>query len=199
MLRHQLIEYNLEAHPIQIRTFSHILSNNIINLVVYRKNASTVDQLKEIGGIRIKFSHRLMYRVMHCSTRWQQFRNRPPRDRNKIWTITKTSTNLKIACNSIEALDLKFQKVSPSCASKWSQHVRKIVFWGEGLTPLKDTASVGYRRAPSCDLLTDNTVVYRGSNVSCSVRGLGYGRLSESSSAGEIRNFFPLFLSVFNS
>ena len=146
MTRHQFIDYDLEAYPLQIKTDSLTGSGDMVDLIVYTKDAGSLNDWR--GYIYIKFSDPISYRA-YC-TNWQHLTT-APNEKEKIWTLTKTSTNLIIDCNGVKVIDLNFQIAG--CATTWSKDVAKIAFWGSG--PTMDTASDKYRRASSCDSLPD--------------------------------------------
>ena len=63
-----------------------------------------------------------------------------PTAQDKIWTITKTSTAVKIECNNVEALNYVFlESTNGLCTAIWSRDSENLFF------PSSDTASVGYR------------------------------------------------------
>ena len=92
MLRQQFIDYDLEEHPIQIKTDSIVESGDYLSLVLY-----PIDQDIEQYEIYfdIKFSDTILYWVGKCTSElYQSFAAAMPLEQEKIWTITKTSTNL---------------------------------------------------------------------------------------------------------
>ena len=133
-------------------------SGDYISLVLHRIDATNVEDYEEVGYIAIQFSSPLKYYVHHCydSQEWVlvRFPTPPPAEKNKIWTITKTFTNLVIDCNGVRVLNLNFkQHFRPKCASKWSQDVARIVFFNNGEGDEDDNASDMYRIIPKCDSL----------------------------------------------
>ena len=150
MKRHQLIDYDLESYPLQIKTDSETGSGDMVDLCVYTKNAGSVNDYGDLGYIYIKFSNPISYTAYPCTN--VQHLTTAPNEKEKIWTLTKTSTNLMIDCNGVKVIDFNFR--TAGCATTWSQDVAKIVFWSNGGT-FDDTASDEYRRASSCDSLPD--------------------------------------------
>ena len=117
-MERNIVHYDLESYPIQIKTDSKIGSRDYIQLNVYSK-------INYIGFINIQFHDPMTYQVMFCSG-IKQFLTPPPEESEKIWTITKNSTNLKISCNKINVLNLNFSGNygnSSMCESNWSQEV----------------------------------------------------------------------------
>ena len=133
-------------------------SNDEMSIVLHKADATDVNDYKELGYIEIHFSSPQKYYVHFCyETLWQKvkFPTPPPAEQNKIWTITKTFTDLAIDCNGVRVLDLNFKEYSRSeCAQKWSQDVAKIVFFNDGKpADVDDNASDMYRGMPTCDSL----------------------------------------------
>ena len=148
--RHQFIPYDLEEYPIQIKTDSETGSGDIICLVVYNKEATDISQYNDIGWITILFSNPMKYLVGLCSETGykanKEFQNPSPEEKNKIWTISKTSTHLVIQVNGVEVLNFEFATAPLlSCATQWGQDVTKIVFWSSDNSD-DDTASDEYRK-----------------------------------------------------
>ena len=153
MVRHQFIDYDLEAHPLQIKTDSKTGSDEYINLIMYTEESDKIENYSDLGYLYIKFSNPASYWVKHCQD-WQDITTLPS-EQNKIWTFTKTSTNLIIDCNGVKVITINFKAANSKCATKWSQDVVKIAFWKSGYTT-DDTASDEYRMAPkTCTSLPD--------------------------------------------
>ena len=171
MARDQFIDYDLESYSLQIKTDSETGSGEMVDLCVYTKDAGSVNDWRGIGYIYIKFSNPISYTAYPCTN--GQHLTTAPNEKQKIWTLTKTSTNLMIDCNGVKVFDLNFQ--SASCATAWSQDVAKIVFWSRGgLSLTDDTASDGYRRASFCDslpgvahleMISGTLPVYKGTEI----------------------------------
>ena len=104
----------------------------------------------------IEFSKTILYWVGKCTSNSYQPFTTTPSEQEKIWTITKTSTNLIVHCNGVEVLDFEFASSSRSeCVEKWSTDVSKVAFWDDGGDE-RDTASDEYRMKPTtCDSLPD--------------------------------------------
>ena len=150
MVRNQFIDCDLEAHPLQIKTDSEKGSNDYLTLVAYNRNATGTPrfQYDGIGHIGIKFSDPIKYLLKWCSSMafvYKNFTTPLLEEQHKVWTISKTSTNLNITCNGIGVLDFNFETaLGGRCVSKWSQDVAKIVFWDRGSYD-DDTASNEYK------------------------------------------------------
>ncbi|KAL5249499.1 hypothetical protein ACHWQZ_G018378 [Mnemiopsis leidyi] len=159
--RHEFINYDLEGRPLQIKTDSETGSKDYLSLVLHKADATDVDDYVEVGYIEIQFSTPLKYYVHHCyvKTIWYElvaFPTTPPAEKNKIWTFTKSSTDLAIDCNGVRVLDLNFEKHSRAeCATKWSQDVAKIVFYSKPGEENNDNASDMYRMIPTCHTLPE--------------------------------------------
>ena len=143
-----------------------------MSIVLHKADATNVDDYVELGYIEIHFSSPLKYYVHFCyEKKWEkaEFPTPPSADQNKIWTITKTFTDLAIDCNGVRVLDFNFEEYSHSgCAEKWSQDVAKIVFFDDGdPADVDDNASDMYRRMPTCDSLpnTANLELETGSQL----------------------------------
>lgn len=135
-------------------------SDEFIGLVVHKAEATKVDDYDDLGYIAIQFSSPLKYYVHYCyeGDLWKlkEFPTSPPTEQEKIWTITKTFTDLAIDCNGVRVLSLNFAQHSRSeCAARWSQDVSQIVFYNKDGSDEPDTASDMYRRIPYCNILPD--------------------------------------------
>jgi hypothetical protein len=154
VVRQQFIEYDLEAHSLQIKTDSKTGSGDLLTLILYKKDTHDITKDKDLGYFAIRFYDPFTCWIKHCQ-RYEALTS-VPREQNKIWTITKTSSALIIECNGVKVIDLNFQNADlTGCASKWSQDVAKIAFWNGGDVD-DDTASDKYRMAPkTCTSLPD--------------------------------------------
>ena len=154
----RFIEYDLETHPLQIRTDAGTGSGRYLTLVLYTADSSEVKEYDGLGWIRVEFTDPIKYIMRYCSTddefETRRFPTPPPSAAHKIWTITKTSTTLSILCNEIQVLSLDFRRVKfDKCEPKWSQDVAKLAFWRGTLHT--DSASREFRRLPQCLSLPD--------------------------------------------
>ena len=85
------------------------------------------------------FYSTLQIQVEHCTGKID-FPTTPPSEEDKVWTITKTSTALKIDCNDVEVLSLVYSDYSEECVIAWRNEVDQIMFY-----PGSDTASDEYK------------------------------------------------------
>jgi hypothetical protein len=153
--RQKFINYDLEAHPLQIKTDSKTGSGDFLTLILYNNDTHDVTNYNDLGYFAIVFKDPFTYRIKHCTT--EQTLTTVPQKQNKIWTITKTSNTLIIECNGVKVIDLHFQNADQTgyCVKKWSQDVAKIAFWNGGDGD-DDKASDKYRMAPkTCTSLPD--------------------------------------------
>eukprot|EP00116_Pleurobrachia_bachei_P015522 sb/3475784/ len=92
-----------------------------------------------IGGVGVKFTKPIQYVIGFCNTSLLPVQ--PPEEVDKIWTIQKTATAVRIDCNGVEVLNYQFSDSSESsCVSRWGGDVvEKILFYAY------DTASDSYR------------------------------------------------------
>ena len=140
------MEYDLEAHPLQIKTDSLVGSEEDIDVELY-----TVDDVF-IGAI---FLGLIDYSIGDCN-RDNNYSEAAPVEQEKIWTITKTDTMLKIDCNGVGVLALIFSDSEyTECAEQWSQDVKKIQF------SYVDEASDEYRPIIPSKLTSHNWVLER--------------------------------------
>lgn len=153
MIKQEFIDYDLEAHPLQIKTDSKTGSGDHLTLMLFKKETGDISRYNDLGYLGIRFRDPPGYWIKHC----YKYRNLPPvsSEEKKIWTFTKTSTNLIIDCNGQRVMDIEFGSVSQFCATRWSQDVAKIAFYKGGDAD-DDTASDEYRIAPqTCTALPD--------------------------------------------
>ena len=127
------IDYDLEAHPLQIKTDSAAGSSEEVQVQLYTGDNT-------IGSIYLYFSE---YFIESCNTYVSGYPvATPPAEQDKIWTISKTSTTLKIVCNGVEVLTYTFsESTQGNCPIKWSQDVTGIQF-------PSGQAADGYRQQP---------------------------------------------------
>ena len=134
------IPWDLEATPLQIKTDSALGSNKLIKMWMYNNGGSN------IADLIVKFSSPMQYYLWNCS-KWTNLPVQPPVKVDKIWTITKTHTSLRITCNNVEVLNYKFADSSDSnCVPRWGGNVvGKIIF------KKSDSASDFYRAGNGLD------------------------------------------------
>ena len=152
VVRQQFIYHDLDAHPFQIKTNSPAGSGDVLDLIMYTKDNNKITDNADLGYFVIRFEDPLEYWVKHCTGPTTQ--TTITADQDKVWTVTKTPTNLIVNCNGAKFFDLEFTLGGATCASKWSQDVAKIAFWADGGVD-DDTASDQYRKIPTCSSLPD--------------------------------------------
>ena len=132
-----------------MKTDSEAGSAEIMTIMFYTAEHEDRSDFASIGYVSVKFLDVLEYHVHHCTNDdydYEEFQNAPPHEPNKIWTISKSSTDLSIDCNGVRVLDLNFASaVGSKCSDKWSQDVAKMWFWMEDDSE-QDTASDAYRK-----------------------------------------------------
>ena len=146
MQRSEMINFDLEHSPLQIRTNSEEGSND--KVAVWLKTAFG----EEAGAVRFFFSSPPQYLL--CSTSWTNFPTALPTETDKIWTVTLTKhlfvRHVVITCN-----DKKVVKVVMSDGGKcnnwywgkfWEKNVEKIYF-----NSTSDTGSDYYRQGRFCN------------------------------------------------
>ena len=133
------IEYDLQEHPLQIKTDSAVGSGEKVIVQLY-----TAEEVL-ISSILLNFSATPQHYISYCTSS-SSFPVDLPEEQNKTWTITKTATALKIECNDAEVLNLVYSESnydSSSCVTRYSWDVEKIKFTSS------DTASDEYRQEPA--------------------------------------------------
>jgi len=131
------IDYDLEAHPLQIKTDSAVGSNEEVYVYFYTADGSYI-----IGYIRLMFYNSPKYFIYYCTSSATPFSVTLPVEQDKVWTITKTASALKVECNGVEVLNYLFsESTKAECVTKWSKDVEQIRF-------AFDTASDAYWAQP---------------------------------------------------
>ena len=128
-----LINYDLEAHPLQIKTDSTEGS----------KERVYVTLISAVGSVsfQVLFTNPPQYHIGYCVYAFPVFPVTFPVEQDKIWTFTKTDTALIIDCNGVEVLNYVFSGSGlPNCASTMSLDVERI--------KLHKDASDAYRQQP---------------------------------------------------
>ena len=133
------IEYDLEENPLQIKTDSVVGSNDKVVVKLY------TSEEEYISYIILYFTATPVYLILYCTSSFTTFTVDLPAEQDKIWTITKTATTLKIECNDVVVLDYTYSEADTpdDCVAKYSQDVEKIKFWTD------DAASDEYRARPT--------------------------------------------------
>ena len=113
MNHHQFVEFDFDKYPIQLKTDSEIGSGDSIDMCLYTSEETNVKNCKNVGFIWIKFSDPMKYKVYECVSEWKTFNVAVPEGNDKIWEIVKTTSELRIYCNSIEVVKIEFEQVRP--------------------------------------------------------------------------------------
>ena len=81
------------------------------------------------GGISIYFDSQPKYDLGYCESRVHIPVDKLGTDKNRIWTIKKENTRMKLFCNGVEIFDIETQTSNRSdCKSYWSFDSAKIRF-----------------------------------------------------------------------
>ena len=143
--RSQNIQFDINSTPLQIYTDSEIGSGDImwVQFLTDSENGA---------GISVRFDETPNYHIGGCTT------NRPKiqldklgEDNDRIWTIEKHGTRLKLLCNGVEIFDYDTQTSNENdCKNRWSidfTRMRFADYTGTTINDgLKDTASDLYRK-----------------------------------------------------
>jgi len=134
--RNGKIDYDLETHPLQIMTDTAVGSSEQVYIFFLTAAGSY------IGSIQLTFYNPPKYYILSCASSWTPFPVTLPVEQDKVWTITKTASAIKIECNGEEVLNYLFSESADTlCVTKWSQDLEQIKFFS-------DTASDAYRAQP---------------------------------------------------
>jgi hypothetical protein len=133
------INYDLEAHPLQIKTDSVVGSGEVVIVKLY---AAAGSHGSFIAGIKLLFNNPPKYYIYYCTSSYTPFPVTLPVEQDKVWTITETANAMKVKCNGEEVLNYLFSESADTrCVTKWSQDVEQIKF-------PSNTASDAYRAQP---------------------------------------------------
>ena len=139
--RNQLIEFDLESTPLQVFTNSEIGSGDLMWVQFLDSSADG----NKGGGISLYFDSPPKYDLGYCETRVEIPVDKLGTDKNRIWTIKKENTRMKLLCNRVEIFDIETQTSTEAvCKTRWSFDCAKMRFasTNEGA----DTASDFYRK-----------------------------------------------------
>ena len=142
-IQYTLINCDMEHSPLEIMTDSREESGDTIKVLLY-----TAPKGKSaLGGIELKFTSTVQYRISYCSRSYSNFPTTLPPAENKMWRITlskNTGIRLQIHCNKVKVLDLLLSE--DTCLdSKW-RNWHSYVSWIRFTRG--DTASDFYRCRP---------------------------------------------------
>ena len=132
------IDFDINSTPLQLYTDSEIGSGDV--MWVLFTQTSSVKQ----AGISVIFDSDPDYHIGICvSVRTNIPKNKLGDDKNRIWTIEKHDTKLKLLCNGVEIFNHDTQTSDVErCESRWSRDYDSFRFNDD---EIKDTASDLYR------------------------------------------------------
>ena len=97
------------------------------------------------GGITLYFDSLPKYDLGYCESKVEIPVDKLGTDKNRIWTIKKENTRMKLFCNGVEIFDIETQTSNKSeCRTRWSFDCDKIRFANTNVGT--DTASDFYRK-----------------------------------------------------
>ena len=117
--------------PVQMITNTTESGNNIH--MYYTLSGEGRSSEKQIMIYRDVKSNQWSYYIMGCTPNSanKQFLNNVPADKLKHWTITKTSTHLKVVCNRVIVLNFNFatdyKPGSENSHQVWFRRCTKII------------------------------------------------------------------------
>ena len=106
------VNHDLKESPIEILTTTK--SGVVENIIL---------EVQHIGKIKVE-SQRKRFSVDSCGHR--DFPTHLPKEKNKIWTISRTKEALTILCNGVEVLNLVYAEVDKYCHRLWSKTSAKL-------------------------------------------------------------------------
>ena len=104
--------FDLESTPLQIKTNTAADSDAEIGLVMWNED-------KNQTYIYIRFNTSYQYQIEPCMSDYTDLPVQPPSDLIKIWTITKTASNLTLECNGVELVTVVFEDHGDECVKNW--------------------------------------------------------------------------------
>ena len=124
------IKYDLNNFPLKIKTDSEVGSLHEVNVRFF-----TAEDRLAAGGVYLKFSDPLKFKLGACSSVWTEFPTDPPSDTGKIWKITVTKTvggvrNVLIHCNEVEVLNVLISEIfcDDTKWERWKRNAGRIRF-----------------------------------------------------------------------
>ena len=126
-----LINYDMEAAPLQIRT-----APTVKDLVIKFDSMGGVDRYLDLGWSEGD----QMYYVGWCTASLRPFLNSVHSESRKIWTVTKTATSLIVESDGVEVMNYLFASVDQSdkaaCIDNYAKQVSQILFQSNSATAL---------------------------------------------------------------
>ena len=135
------IKFNINSTPLQLYTDSEIGGGDVMWVRFTQSNSGI------FAGISVKFDSRPSYHIGKCVKERKGIpKNKLGENKNRIWTIEKQETRLKLFCNGVEIFNHDTQTSSNElCRTHWSSDLDSFRF-RDGDIGKKDTASDLYRQ-----------------------------------------------------
>ena len=140
--RETMIDFDFETTPLQIKTNSTAVSNDLLMVNLYDAQGSSS------GYIAIKFKTSPEYKLGKCGG-YTKLPDTLPLGKGRVWNITKTVNpfGIIVHCNDKAVLDVKLSdKVCTEYSGNWS------LYWKNKVTQIEfssnDTASDKYYQLP---------------------------------------------------
>jgi len=147
-----VIDYDLEEHPLQVKTDSVLGSGDAIIIILYSAGEYTdcSEDPENCTFIAVIFQDPPKYFIYPCTgTNTSTLPVYLPQEQEKIWTFTKTATAIIYECNGVEVLNYVFSdSANESCVAAYSQDIEKIQF------DYQDSASDQYRQLQTGECFT---------------------------------------------
>ena len=111
----------MESTPIQIYTDSEIGSGEKL-WVQFSDSTGDV-----FGGISVDFTFQPTYGLGYCDSQVQISPTKLGPNINRVWTIVKWGTNVKLYCGGVQIFDIKTHlSEKTSCRTRWALHSSKF-------------------------------------------------------------------------
>ena len=138
--RNRKIQFDLNFTPLQIYTDSKIGSGDVMWVQFFASSGGV--------GISVRFDSTPNYYIGLCVQRTVIPQNNLGKDNDRIWTIEKHGTRLKLLCNGVEIFNYETETSSENdCKDRWTLDFIKIRFTDNTANNGNmDTASDLYRQ-----------------------------------------------------
>ena len=112
---------DMEVAPMQIKTDSTAGSGDLVFVRFVNMG------IWAAGGLKLHFTDPMEYELTRC-TDSKQALNNVPADKDKIWTVYRTSDGVKIECNDVKVAE--FSIASCTHSEKWvyDRDIGKVIF-----------------------------------------------------------------------
>ena len=120
MTKNVEINLDLEMTPLQIMTNTLLGHSDFVKFYVVGVN----------GFITISFQYK-RFEISSCG--YYALPSHLPKERNKIWTISRTKEALTILCNEVEVLNMVYAEFDKYCTRQWTTDSTAIKFWSNDL------------------------------------------------------------------